>query len=368
MGAAKPAVDPSLASAPKTLLSMASVGRPLVSVEEPAAACSPEMTTIGIMGFGLNTFQDAVEDAIADLWPDAVELYELHKMVTEKLGEDRVNKGQDGTHAKTVRGVLAQQQFADAVSVILEDIMRDYGRPDSRFIPICCRTSFHRTDVCGRLLENILNSMLDGLSRRMFNACFFPVCNCTGWKDAQTQVKRCMRWTREPWELMATPTAAYGAVECSSSPQANKHFKLLWSRYPWGNLPMSVAAFGGNSEAADTAGAYVEETFTSDEDEPPLEPAPRKKLKPSPKAELSKIRRVLRTAEVLNLKSLHQRFKLWSACDFRTSSLAIYGCQWPGFPKAESYNICRMVVLPFSKNDVQNNSNPIFQSMSDIEL
>lgn len=181
-------------------------------VEDP----SPE--TVVIVAFGDHqdsgkNFQKAIKDQ------------NFHEFdVRQWLQRDpsvTVLHSENGEYQSTQRCVLQQSGFAD-----LEKQLIDATWTNGK-IAVYCSAGIHRSDVAGRMLEDVLNGIHDINGLRCFNAKYFAL-SSVPYKMHLQVIEDARQWYSSPWAVMP---AAHKSIEERYAYSAAMSSKVAWTSW-----------------------------------------------------------------------------------------------------------------------------------------
>ena len=128
--------------------------------------------------------------------------YDLRKMISDPLRQDRVNHREDGSHAKTIVAVFGQQSFANVVAETLSGALAQ-AESLGRGVVIAggCNGGFHRADTWGRTLVDSFNALMVGPAVRLVNAQHFPL-QTASQDEAKYILDDAKKWAAMPWTMI----------------------------------------------------------------------------------------------------------------------------------------------------------------------
>lgn len=165
-----------------------------VSTAESSATPDMGPQTITIVSYGAEAesgrkFKDAV-DEIGDIFVpfDA-------RLMMPRDPNVAVKHGENGQFPCTQRAVMQQEGFGPFLTDLIDASWHHNA------LALFCNAGMHRSDVAGRVLEDVLNGIVDKKGRRLYNAKYFSV-SAVPAKMMMTVIKDAKQWFLEPWALM----------------------------------------------------------------------------------------------------------------------------------------------------------------------
>lgn len=246
----------------------------------PSAEVMPgfEPETIVIVSFGIETdsgknFMDAVKD-------QGFTIVDARKWL-HRDPSVHVQYGENGTNPTTQRAVFAQDNFKQLMEELIDAVW------SSGKIGVHCRKGVHRSDVAGRMLEDIANRIVDKTGRRIFNAKHFAL-SSVPFRMGPQLLEDARQWYKDPWALMplvpSTQTTWYGYSAAMSSPAAWASWSGVheYADKQYQQFDLEAWVTKGNdtadedaSAAAAATGAVMTSTETANEEDSPRNKRPR---------------------------------------------------------------------------------------------
>jgi len=245
-------------------------------VAEPAEEEMTEAKVVVIVSCGINT-------DVGKRWLDQAEkhgfaVFDLRTQLT-KDPYHHVQHQQDGKHHDTQVCVFSQDGFSEVMRMLLDEVWRN-GQ-----ITLHCSKGLHRANVTARMLESLLNSVVNARGERLFNAKHFPLCDVR-WHEFDSVIEDARKWWFEPWCEMTKPEVVFGKAAATENPRAMANWRSAveviegWTEYP------SEAAKAGpmppdhpHPGVYDAAGASASASAAAGPMPPDLPPPPPKKAR-----------------------------------------------------------------------------------------
>ena len=157
---------------------------------------------------------------------------DLRDVLSDPLGEDRVNFREDGAHAKTIIAVFGQPGFAKAVTDALTDALAK-AKELARGVVVAggCNGGFHRSDTWGRALVDNLNSIM-GPTGRVANAQQFAL-QTSKFREVKHILNTAVSWADAPWTIIDASNPSYGEVEVKARSAATNTYLRIKSHVWW---------------------------------------------------------------------------------------------------------------------------------------
>jgi len=157
-----------------------------------------------------------------------------------------VNKGEHGKTASTCRAVYAMAKpsnwHGDSCSLTdnLEELL-DFllEHPECRVVGGYCTTGFHRADTTGRILQDMLNSIVDQDGNQIYNCLHVTAAECLRHWDLGEAIRSGHQWIMDgPFDQYDGPRLhkhRYGHDMCRGYSVSKEGFDSVWewfdSRY-----------------------------------------------------------------------------------------------------------------------------------------
>jgi len=211
----KPSCAPEVAFAKAGAPTRGAVAKACGILQQPAKEEMTEVKIVVIVSCGINT-------DVGKRWLDQAEKHGFVVFdVRDQLTRDpyhHVQHHQDGKHHDTQVCVFSQDGFAELMKTLLDEAW-DNGR-----MTLHCSKGLHRANVTGRMLESLLNSVVNAHGERLFNAKHFPLCDVR-WNEFSSVIEDARKWWLEPWCEMTKPEEVFGKAAATENPRAMANWR-----------------------------------------------------------------------------------------------------------------------------------------------
>ena len=109
-----------------------------------------------------------------------------------------VSHTQNGTNAHTQQAVFSMEHYTE----LLEEVFNGCMNGESRLELYGRARNVHRSDVVGRHLEAMLNSVVAKCGTRVVNAKYFSLSEERTTNGVQRALRDAIKWFREPWMVV----------------------------------------------------------------------------------------------------------------------------------------------------------------------
>ena len=206
-----------------------------------------DLYPIVVVSFGKNykqSFTNAIKQWFAELnkqaqkrgFPNPVaEPLDLTKILTDP----KMNLGhkENGRYPSTCRAIYAQAadkpDHQNPVIEVLSEILDRIIEKGFKVVPVFCNSSFHRADTSCRIVQDMLNSIVDEHGQQIYNCLHISFSEATGLNTVTEMIHSGNEWLKKPFgQPFEGPTEnryRYGYDFCRGLSTPWKGWYAVWS-------------------------------------------------------------------------------------------------------------------------------------------